>query len=279
MPLDTYAAITLSDLKATLGITASTDDLQLEQAINVATELVEGWLARSIVERRHLDWIASYDTVMLRNSPVSSVHFCAYGAATAFVPRSTQPSDVVSTIAVTASSVVARRVDAAGAETISTASFTAYPTASSIVAWMNGLAGFAATLHQNCSSRYLHRSQSIDLRRSAPTVCYADNTLEPNRVDTDKGLLYFSSFDRWGDPRNRGRMPIVVDYTAGWPLASVPRDIQQAVRKVASAAFYQRKRDPSMAGETLGDYSYTIDPIGVLEGEAAQLMQRWRRIR
>jgi hypothetical protein len=279
MALDTYAAITLADFKATLGISSTADDAQLEQAINVATALVEGWLDRCIVERRFLDWIAAYDTVMLRNSPVSSVHFCAYGAATAFVPSSTQPTDVVSTIAITASSVVARRVDAAGVETISTASFTAYPTAASIVAWMNGLAGFAATLHQNCSSRYLHRAQSIDLRRSAPTVCYADNTLEPNRVDTDTGIVFFSSFDRWGDPRNRGRLPIVVDYTAGWPLASVPRDIQQAVRKVAAAAFYQRKRDPSMAGETLGDYSYTVDPVGVLEGEAAQLLQRWRRVR
>lgn len=280
MALDTYAAITLADLKAALGITATTDDAQLESAINFATFAAEAHLARNIIERRYLDWIdAGSTSVLLRNSPVSAVHFVGAGSATAFVPRSTQTTDVVSTVSVTESAVVLRRVDSAGVETINSASFSAYPTSALLVAWINAVSGFSATLTQNCSTRYLHRMQSVDLRTTAPSIYFADKALENSRGDLERGILFFARSDWWGIPLGSGPRGVVVDYTAGWALASVPRDIQQAVQKIAAAAFYQRKRDPSLSSESLGDYSYAIDPAGAIEGEAASLLQRWRRIR
>lgn len=280
MALDTYAAITLADLKATLGIASTADDAMLEQAINFATEAVEAMLSRRIVERRFLEWHdGGADSVILKNAPVSQVHWLAAGAKTALVVRSTDTADIISAVSVTDTGVTLRRMDSSGAESISSRSFSLSPSTSQLVAWINGVTGFAADLQENCAAIYLHRMQSVDLRRAAAPIRFADDTLEPNRADLSLGLLYFKSAVEWRDEPPRGARAILVDYTAGWPLAQVPRDIQQLVRKVAAAAFYQRKADPSLASEALGDYSYSIDPTAAYGAEAQQLAQRWRRVR
>ena len=52
MAVDQYAITTLADFKSWLGITASTDDAVLEDAIDASTYAIEAFLDRYVVQRR-----------------------------------------------------------------------------------------------------------------------------------------------------------------------------------------------------------------------------------
>lgn len=76
-------------------------------------------------------------------------------------------------------------------------------------------------------------------------LCYADS-----------GYLYREA--GWEAGRQRYR----VEYTAGMcqDTASVPADVRQACLEWVKARF--ERRDPALAREALGDYSYTADEKG-----------------
>ena len=58
MAVGTYALITLQELKDQLGITVSTDDTQLERAIDRATAGIEAFCGRLIKSRAHQEAVS-----------------------------------------------------------------------------------------------------------------------------------------------------------------------------------------------------------------------------
>lgn len=283
MALDTYAIITLADLKATLGITASTDDAQLEQAINAATAAVEGWLGRKVIKRRFLEWTSANGSghVVVKNPPVGAVYWCASGSLACMTVSSTTDSDLVASVSVQSDRVTLTRTTSAGTETITNLAFTTYPTASLLAAAITATAGFSASVSVNCRARYINRMVGRDLLSSTANLTFADDAQNDVRGDLERGVLYLGmnaypdEYEAWP----RAPQTLVIDYDGGWEQASVPYEIAQGCRIVASGLFNARKRDPSLASESLGDYGYTLGRTIASDAEAMQLMYPWRRLR
>jgi hypothetical protein len=95
MAVGTYALITLQELKDQLGITVSTDDTQLERAIDRATARIEAFCGRLIKARSHTEWYGGNSTraIRLKQYPVTVVSGVYTGMRTAFTFASTVSSD------------------------------------------------------------------------------------------------------------------------------------------------------------------------------------------
>jgi hypothetical protein len=86
-----------------------------------------------------------------------------------------------------------------------------------------------------------------------------DTTAEV-RVDAEAGIVHLIS-DSWPSDHWARRFPaapvsVLVAYTGGYD--TVPYDIEQVALESAATLYRERKRDRSVASESLGDYSYSI---------------------
>lgn len=280
MALDQYAIITLADLKATLGITVSTYDAQLEQAIDAASYQVESYLRRKVVQRRVYEWTTSggEGCVALRWAPVGHVHYVGSGRMSALQLSRTTSTDIVASVSVQETQMTLTRVQQDGSETVTQINFGNHRTSAALVAHINTVAGFSATLVKNCKAEYLHRFAGRDLTDSTATLTFADNAQMDTRIDAEAGLLYLTGgigngYERWPS----GDLTLLIDYEAGW--AAIPPDIEAATRLLAGGIYYARQRDSSLTGESLGDYSYTLDTRAQSEREAFRLLDPYRRLR
>lgn len=278
MALDAYAIITLADLKATLGITVSTYDTQLEQAINVATHQIEGWIGHHVKQRRVIEWTTSGGEghVVLKHPPVGHVHYIGSGRMSAMTVERTVATDIVASVTLVDGRMTLVRVQADGTETINQAQFANHKTSSALVTHINTLTGFRATLARNCKAEYLHRFAGRDLINSTLTMTFADNAQLDTRVDNDRGIVYLVASEDGGS-WPRGDLSLVVDYDAGWE--TVPYDIEAACRQLAAGLYYSRQRDTTLASEALGDYSYTLQLGPQGDSEAMRMLAPYRRWR
>jgi hypothetical protein len=278
MALDTYAIITLADLKATLGITVSTFDTQLEQAINVATHNIEQFIGHYVVERRVIEWTTSGGTghVVVKHPPVGHVHYIGSGRMSAMTVDRTVATDIVNSVTLTDGKLTLTRVQADGTETISGLLFTTYKTSSALVTQINNTTGFSATLGRNCKAQYLHRFAGRDLTNASLTMTYADNGQLDTRVDNERGIIYLVASEEGGS-WPYGDLSLVIDYDGGW--ATVPYAIEAACRSLAAGVYYSRQRDTTLSSESLGDYSYTLQGGAASESEAMQMLAPYKRYR
>lgn len=281
MAVDQYAIISLADLKATLGITVSDNDTQLEQAIDAATYQVESYLRRKVVQRRVIEWTTAggEGAVLLRWAPIGHVHYLGSGRLAALTISSTVSTDVLATVTMRENEFCLTRVDADGNETVSHRNHNQVPTSQLLVAWINQQTGFSATLASNCLVKYMHRFAGRDLLNATATLTYPDQAQLDTRADIDRGIVYLTG---GGFPDDGYRWPsakqtIVADYDAGYE--EVPPDIEQATRMLAAGIYYGRARDYSLASESLGDYSYSLEGRAQADREAFQLLAPYRRLR
>lgn len=281
MALDEFAIITLADLKATLGITVSTYDAQLEQAINAATYQIESYLDRKVVQRRFYEWTTARGqaNVILKNPPVGHVHYLASGAKAAMTISSTVSTDIACTVTLVEGRMTLVRVASSGTETIEQINFSNHPTSTAIVAHVNGLTGWKASLVTNCLAKHLHRFAGRDVVNANLTMTFADNAQFDTRVDNNTGIVYLSPSAYPDEESDWPRKPLTIfaDYDGGYE--AVPEDLKAACRLLAGAIYYARQRDSGLTAESLGDYSYTIDTRAVSETEAMRLLQPFRRLR
>lgn len=281
MAVDANAIITLADLKATLGISVSTYDTMLEQAIDAATHQIESWLDRKVVQRRFYEWTSTggQPHITLRNPPIGHVHYIGVGQMSAMTLSSTVSTDISCTVSLVEGRMTLVRVDSSGNETISQIQFANHKTSSALVTHINTLTGWQASLVTNCRAEHLHRFAGRDVINATLTMTFADHAQMDTRVDNDRGIVYLSPSAYGDDPAGwpRGPLTMLVDYDGGWE--TVPYDIEQACRLLAAGIFYSRARDTSIVSESLGDYSYTLDSRQDSDREAYRLLYPYRRIR
>jgi len=286
MAVGTYALTSLANLKAWMGITASTDDTVLESAIDRATARIESYVGRQILSRSYAEWRsgAGVDAIRLHQWPVSQVTGVWTGAYAALVVSSADATDLRASISVNqetgSNAVILTRTTSAGVTTTTTLSFATYPTTAALATAIGSTAGFACTLGKNIRSVQLRPRAAGDVVLATVTLFAADTASEYTYdYDTGRLMIDQSWWAYW--PMDRGIMPdavksVCVEYTAGY--ATVPDDIEQACIEIAAMMYRDRKRDSGLQSESLGDYSYTRANRAEVDAIMSGLLADWREI-
>ena len=286
MAVGTYALTSLANLKAWMGITASTDDTVLESAIDRATARIESYVGRQILSRSYAEWRsgAGVDAIRLHQWPVSQVTGVWTGAYAALVVSSADATDLRASISVNqetgSNAVILTRTTSAGVTTTTTLSFATYSTTAALATAIGSTAGFACTLGKNIRSVQLRPRAAGDVVLATVTLFAADTASEYTYdYDTGRLMIDQSWWAYW--PMDRGIMPdavksVCVEYTAGY--ATVPDDIEQACIEIAAMMYRDRKRDSGLQSESLGDYSYTRANRAEVDAIMSGLLADWREI-
>lgn len=283
MAVDQYAITTLAALKAHLGITTTTDDALLEAAIDRATYAIEAYLDRKVVQRRVKEWTSANGgkCVVVKNPPVSHVHFIGSGSRLALTVSSTNSSDLSATVTVSDIRVTLTRVDSTGNETATQVNFSNHNTAAEIVSHINSsVTGFSATLGTNCVAERLNRIVGRDLKYAPCLLTFPDQAQFDVSGDLERGILYIGLNGYptdFGGNFPVGPISVFVDYDGGFE--TVPPDIVLACLQMASASYSQRGRDTSLASESFGDYSYSVRSGAEMDSESRRLLAPWKRYR
>ena len=282
MAVDQYAITTLADFKSWLGITASTDDAVLEDAIDASTYAIEAFLDRYVVQRRIKEWVSPRGdrALVVRNPPVGDVHYVASGSQSAMTVFSTVDSDisVVVSIGETQFSVV--RTESDGTESTTNRTFNQDKTTTELAATLNATGYLNATVAVNTLTSRLHRIVGRDLKNAPVVLTHPDQGQFDVTGDLPRGILYIGRTgydDGYGGRWPHAPQSVLVDYDGGFE--TVPPDIVLACHQIAARMYRGRRRDPRLTNESFGDYSYTLATGDAMDAEARQLLAPWKRYR
>lgn len=282
MAVDTYALVTLAQLKNWLGITSTDDDVLLEDAIDRATSIIETHCDRKLKSRVFYEFVMPQGerTVTVDNYPIVSIDTIAYGSAISMTIESDSAStDVLATVENNGTNIRLRKVASDGTSTTTTIALADYLTTSAIVTYINAsVSGWSATLTENAYSFSLYRFGGRGVIDAPCNFEYPRDNVSEYRVDYSTGLIHLIA-DRFPGIRsddasaNRfpsGFYPVFVQYTAGFE--TVPADLQQVCIEIAADLYRERKQDKTITSENLGDYSYTQAGVAeLLEGRMGKL--------
>ena len=282
MAVDTYALVTLAQLKNWLGITSTDDDVILEDAIDRATSIIETHCDRKLKSRVFYEFVMPQGerTVTVDNYPIVSIDTIAYGSAISMTIESDSAStDVLATVENNGTNIRLRKVASDGTSTTATLALADYLTTSAIVNYINAsVSGWSATLTENAYSFSLYRFGGRGVIDAPCNFEFPRDNVSEYRVDYSTGLIHLIA-DRFPGIRsddasaNRfpsGFYPVFVQYTAGFE--TVPADLQQVCIEVAADLYRERKQDKTITSESLGDYSYTQAGVAeLLEGRMGKL--------
>lgn len=271
MAVATNSLITLTTLKNHLGITATTDDTILEAAIDRASAFVQRYTNRNFVSQRYYEWKDTYgaDRVVVKHNPLSNIRFVGVGGDNVLSVTSTVSTDCAVTISVNDVHVHLFRVSSTGQETSTTITFASHDTTQELATQISAATGFSATALLNVKSQYLRKLAGRDLKNQSVLLEAPTEGLEDYSVDYDRGIIYGATLRRY--------QGFLIDYTGGYD--SIPYDLQQATIELASRSYLGRKRDPGLASESLGGYSYSQRSVSELDAATKSLLDNYRKLR
>lgn len=294
MAVGTYALTTLAQLKAHLGITVSTYDTILEQYIDHATAKIERWIGRQIKVRNYFEWYGGNDvrSVRVKQYPINNVVGVYTGLAAAITIASTVSSDIRLTVSINtdplgtvangvlAPCAVLTRTISAGTTTTSTLLFSTYPDTTSLVAAINAITGFSATVTTAMRCAQLHPRAGGDIKMATVVLTGVDVSSE-FVYDSYLGIVTIRQ-DAFPMTHHNARYPsalqsTLIEYSAGY--TTVPDDIHQACLVIAGTMYLSRKSDTSLQSESLGDYSYSMASADSSRAMMEDMLGSWKEIR
>ena len=295
MAVGTYALSTLAQLKSHLGITASTDNTILEGYIDHATAKIERWIGRQILVRNYFEWYGGNDvrSVKVKQYPINNVVGVYTGLTAALVIASTVSSDIRLTVSINtdplgtvangvlAPGVTLTRTTTAGTTTTNTLTFATYPDTTSLVAAINAITGYSATVTTAMRCAQLHPRAGGDIKM-ATVVLTGVNVSSEFVYDSYLGIVTIrqDAFPTMGQHNARfpsGLQSTLIEYSAGY--TTVPDDIHQACMVIAGTAYLSRKSDTSLQSESLGDYSYSMASADSSRAMMEDMIGSWKEIR
>jgi hypothetical protein len=271
--LSSYALTTLESAKRYLRITDTSDDTLLTELINQVSAEIEricGIQFKARDRRERLN--GTYQRcLVLKQSPVISINRLSWGYGPALtvgysgsaISASVAVSDTALKIVSTASS---------GTVTTNTLLFTDYPTASLLVAAINAVSGWAATLTIDVPSADLNPLGGSDAKSRSVILTYPDRADITYHVDYQAGLIELVGwqfpFPLTGrTPSGYGGVPvfpgghqyILVEYRAGYE--SIPDDVMRICNRMVQDAFYEGLTQRSIVAATLGPFSWKASEV------------------
>ena len=294
MAVGTYALTSLAGLKAHLGITVSTYDTILEQYIDHASAKIERWIGRQIKLRNYSEWYGGNDvrSVRVKQYPINNVVGVYTGLAEGMTIASTVSSDVRLTVSINtdplgtvangvlAPCAVLTRTTTAGTTTTDTLLFSTYPTTTTLVAAINAITGFSATVTTAMRCAQLHPRAGGDIKMATVVLTGVDVSSE-FVYDSYLGIVTIRQ-DAFPMASHNARYPsalqsTLIEYSAGY--TTVPDDIHQACLVIAGTMYLSRKSDTSLQSESLGDYSYSMASADSSRAMMEDMLGSWKEIR
>jgi hypothetical protein len=200
----------------------------------------------------------------LNQFPIVSVARVAYSPATVLRITNPSPANQRATVAVTVTGLSLTRVASGTSSTDTSVIWASYPTLGQVAAAVNALGnGWAAVL---ADGSYANRAAS-DLRavqgalNAMNVQAYlrmhlmelSDYEVDVNRGWLVRGVASLEVQDAFNDPLLPTWFGGIdfwrVIYTAGF--ATVPEDVQEACAEWVAMLFWQTKRDPGLASESI----------------------------
>jgi hypothetical protein len=295
MAVGQYALTTLAGLKAHLGITVSTYDTILEQYIDHATAKIERWIGRQILVRNYFEWYGGNDvrSVRVKQYPINNVVGVYTGLAAALTIASTVSSDIRLTVSINtdplgtvsngtlAPGVTLTRTTSAGTTTTNTLTFATYPDTTSLVAAINAITGYSATVSTAMRCAQLHPRAGGDIKM-ATVMLTGVNVSSEFVYDSYLGIVTIrqDAFPTMASDSARfppALLSTLIEYSAGYTV--VPDDIHQACLVIAGTMYLSRKSDTSLQSESLGDYSYSMASADSSRAMMEDMLGSWKEIR
>ena len=295
MAVGTYALSTLAQLKSHLGITLSTDNTILEGYIDHATAKIERWIGRQILVRNYFEWYGGNDvrSVRVKQYPINNVVGVYTGLAAALTIASTVSSDIRLTVSINtdplgtvangvlAPGVTLTRTTTAGTTSTNTLTFATYPDTTSLVAAINAITGYSATVSTAMRCAQLHPRAGGDIKMATVTLTGV-NVSSEFVYDSYLGIVTIrqDAFPTMASHSARfpsGLQSTLIEYSAGY--TAVPDDIHQACMVIAATAYLSRKADTSLQSESLGDYSYSMASADSSRAMMEDMLGSWKEIR
>jgi hypothetical protein len=295
MAVGLYALSTLVQLKAHLGITVSTDNTILEGYIDHATAKIERWIGRQILVRNYFEWYGGNDvrSVRVKQYPINNVVGVYTGLAAALTISSTVSSDIRLTVSINTDPLgtvasgalvpcaVLTRTDSAGTTTTNTLTFATNPDTTSLVAAINAITGYSATVSTAMRCAQLHPRAGGDIKM-ATVMLTGVNVSSEFVYDSYLGIVTIRQDAFPTMASHNARYPsalqsTLIEYSAGY--TTVPDDIHQACMVIAGTAYLSRKSDSSLQSESLGDYSYSMASADTSRAMMEDMLGSWKEIR
>ena len=276
MALSSSALTTLAKVKCYLGITNEDSDKILEPLIERASGYLERYCHRKFTSRSYTREVYAGNgerRLILDQYPITAVSRVSSGRTNAFYVCNTTATNNAS-IEITATTL---KYTADGTTTSLT--LASYATINLLIAALNALTGWSATLIGTAPGT---RKATDLLPRPAmycmsPTWAYCEI---PNSELNDYFIV------NPGEDRNFG----VLEYPAGWTrgeeyfidytagFTTVPYALEEACIMLVKYRYDQRSISSGLAGESLGDYSYTRkDMTGAIPDDVRAELDMYRR--
>ncbi len=292
---------TLDSLGTFLNVSTASFTAQLTQIISGVSRRIENDCQRIFGAT---NWIEYQNTgrgqmrAQIRNKPIISLTSVRWGYQTAIqVQVNSNNSAIWSAIQINQDRLtsdkncIVTQMSAAGVTSTNTFNLTTsgYQTCSQLVAGINGIAGFTATLLGGIDvpTRWLYpwttnlKSYNnyfvqalgfpyIDLFGYVEDITYGTVGFQP-----------LSSMDYYFGPGFPISFPgmyqgLCLDYRGGYE--TIPDDITLLTNQVCQEVFYESQRNPALMSETLADYSYSAADGMLRRNIYADMLAPYRRI-
>ena len=191
-------------------------------------------------------------------------------------------TDPLGTVAngVLAPCAVLTRTTTAGTTTTDTLLFSTYPTTTTLVAAINAITGFSATVTTAMRCAQLHPRAGGDIKMATVVLTGVDVSSE-FVYDSYLGIVTIRQ-DAFPMASHNARYPsalqsTLIEYSAGYTTA--PDDIHQACLVIAGTMYLSRKSDTSLQSESLGDYSYSMASADSSRAMMEDMLGSWKEIR
>ncbi len=266
--------------------TTAAEDTTLAALVTACSKAIKKFCGREF-DTQQFDELYhgnGHGRLLLRQFPFISIARVAYAPTTVLRIKNTSSANQRATVAVTSTGLSLTRVASGVSSTDTSVTWAGNATLTAVASAVNALGnGWSATV---ADTSYNLRA-SADLRAVQGALDAKDvdaelkihvKELAGYDVDTDRGELILApglaaladDLPLWTGGLNFWR----VIYTAGY--ATVPEDVQEACAQWVAALFWQTKRDPGLAQESIpGTTSRT--PYGDMPKAVARMLRPYRK--
>jgi hypothetical protein len=286
---------TLASVKAYLHISGTAQDTFLTSLITLVTARIQKDCGRIFLAGNYIEThnIARGQTrVIPFNKPIIQMNRVAWGNSSAFQITYSGAAVAANAQVTPARQLILTTYDSSGANT-TTIDLTnvAYSVCSQVVAQINTVSGFNATLYANIDAptRWLFPSVNLTLKSynslftqgfGFASVDIFTYTIDPtyNTIGFQPFTLADFIFDRYesgGFAWPGMYQGLMLDYRGGYE--TIPPDVDLLCQQVVADIYNQSLHDNNLTTETLGDYTYALADMMLRRQYYADILAPYRR--
>lgn len=267
--------VTVNEFKTFAGISLSdtTDNALITSLITQASGHIE-----RVTDRKFdaADYREHYDgegqaRLYLKQNPIIYVTGVRYGEADALDVQYTG-SRIKATVQVYPDGVRLHSKAADGTTSNDNLAFTDYPTLSTMATAIAAVSNWTASVSgDDYDSADLHPMGGQDAKSRTVTLTRPDEDEDDYRVDYDAGAIQFDGVRIGSGFRN-----YVVEYRGGYE--TIPDALKLLTLELVNSLYNESRRDPTLASESIGDYSYSVNTAATPDW-TSRVMTAYGRVR